>query len=125
MRRGDYPDPVQRDYYARAIHVARELGGDSVMLVFSDDLAAAEEMFATQQSRAVFVKPPSEATDLESVLLMSQCSIVVTANSTFSWWGGWLGDPSQTTVICPRPWHDTYDISDQDFIPPNWLTVGR
>ncbi len=36
--------------------------------------------------------------------LMSQCTDNIMANSSFSWWGAWLGDSADKKVIAPSLW---------------------
>jgi len=125
IRRGDYPDPIDHHYYRLALRIAQRLSPQAQILLFSDDPRAGMEVLRLAGVEAMTVSPPPEASDLESLLLLSSCEIIVTANSTFSWWAGWLASPENVTVIAPRPWHHNLDLSDQDLISPNWLTIGR
>ena len=51
---------------------------------------------------------------------MSMCDDFIIANSTFSWWGAWLGNRGK--VIAPKKWfgenlnHDTKDLYCPDWI---------
>jgi len=46
--------------------------------------------------------------------LMSMCDDFIIANSSFSWWGAWLGNKGE--VVAPKQWfgkgldHDTKDL---------------
>jgi hypothetical protein len=35
-------------------------------------------------------------------MLMRKCRHFITANSTFNWWGAWLGEATDKIVISPR-----------------------
>ena len=54
---------------------------------------------------------------------MSKCDDYIIANSTFSWWGSWLGTSPTKKIIAPKIWFgpaaggiDTKDIYCDDFI---------
>jgi hypothetical protein len=51
--------------------------------------------------------------------LMKQCAHNIIANSSFSWWGAWLGDPQGRTVIAPRNWFADSSIR-HGIIPATW-----
>jgi hypothetical protein len=55
--------------------------------------------------------------------LISKCNNHIIANSTFSWWGAWLGNAPNKKVIAPKIWFgpaagglDTKDIYCENFI---------
>jgi glycosyltransferase involved in cell wall biosynthesis len=45
---------------------------------------------------------------------MGKCQGGICANSTFSWWGAWLGNRNNNHVFMPRPWfpHNRFNYSD-------------
>ncbi len=68
---------------------------------------------------------PKESTPIETINLMALSSHSVIANSTFSWWGAWLGDRASRHVIHSRPWVDFKGVNDRDLHLPAWIGVGR
>lgn len=51
----------------------------------------------------------------EQLYIMSLCDHFIIPNSTFSWWGAWLGKNEEKRVICPNRWtlddlHNSIDI---------------
>jgi hypothetical protein len=60
---------------------------------------------------------PSKVSELTALYLMSQSKILFIANSSFSWWGGYLAlrNP-ESRVIVPSPWlkgdYDSGRVSD-------------
>lgn len=68
-----------------------------------------------------FMKVRDEIEDWEQLLIMSCCDVNIIANSTFSWWGGYLG---RGMVYYPSRWFGmnlNYDI--KDLIPVGWNRV--
>lgn len=105
-RRGDYlaeevagiHSTLERDYYVRALAKIRKTAPDAPVLLFSDDLKAAREMLAGLDVRAV--EGGSRVGDLAG---MAACRHHIIANSTFGWWGAWIGDGG--TTVAPRDWY--------------------
>jgi len=132
VRRGDYLRSnnsayhglLGPDYYKTALEVlsTREVSGR--LAVFSDEPDLALQVLGDRGDDAYVVRAPQDAHPMESIALMSRCSAVVTANSSFSWWGAWLADPALTTVVSPAPWMANPLLDDRDLRPTKWLTVS-
>jgi hypothetical protein len=126
VRRGDYValsayhPPLPLEYYADALKLVPE---DLPVIVFSDDIPWCREQPLFRGSRWKFSEGNSNIDDL---CLMTLCSHHIIANSTFSWWGAWLGHNPSRTVVAPDRWlgpayaatHDTRDV-----LPPEWKTA--
>lgn len=87
VRRGDYVnnpfyvDLFKTDYYEKAM----ELFPNDTFLVFSDDINWCKQQDIFQH--CIFSEGNDEVTDMN---LMASCKAVITANSSYSWWAGWL-----------------------------------
>jgi hypothetical protein len=53
---------------------------------------------------------------------MRTCPHAVIANSSFSWWGAWLGDGTQRIVIAPATWLKGLPAFD-DIVPNRWFRL--
>lgn len=67
--------------------------------------------------------PANEAAPERDLMLMAGCHHHVIANSSFSWWGAWLGQQPGQIVIAPRRWFDGYVRDTADLVPTRWTTV--
>ena len=87
--------------------------------MFSDDLPWCKENFTGE--RFVFI----DEKDYISLILMARCDHSVIANSSFSWWGAWLGETLDTVVIAPRHWFgdDKPKDFDADIKPQRWIQL--
>jgi glycosyltransferase involved in cell wall biosynthesis len=100
VRRGDYmkkPDfhPfLGKQFYDDAM---KELPDTEVFVVFSDDISWCKDNFVGE--KFVFISGEEDYIDL---YLMSLCENNIIANSSFSWWGAWLNNNENKTVICPK-----------------------
>jgi hypothetical protein len=104
VRRGDYLDhtwlfPVlQVEDYDRYIDV---VGKDKHFYIFSDDIEWCKVAFDRLDVEKTFVPTGDPFEDLR---LMSFCEHHICANSTYSWWGAWLGTHPGKIVTMPRRW---------------------
>lgn len=129
VRRGDYAlasnatyhGLLGDDYYREALATLRDTGADGPLVVFSDDDAASAEVLGAAAVDAHFVRAPRDSHPMESIVLMSTANAIVTANSSFSWWGAWLADPSHTATVAPQPWFRAGGHDERDLCPPQWL----
>jgi hypothetical protein len=58
--------------------------------------------------------------------LMAHCHHHVIANSSFSWWGAWLNERQQKTVIAPRAWFAPEELMKRnmnDLYPSGWIVL--
>lgn len=130
VRRGDYVTNKQTnsvhgvcsvDYYHAAIHVIVENVENPVLFVFSDDIAWVKNNL-TFYSPVVFVDHNTGKQSYNDMYLMSLCKHHIIANSSFSWWGAWLGSNPTKLVIAPKKWF-TNDAVTVDLIPETWIRL--
>jgi Glycosyl transferase family 11 len=132
VRRGDYVLPAiqaahglaTRAYYERSLAYLRRLGLDGPVYVASDSLDAVLEEFGGMAD-LVPIDPPPETHPLEVVLILSRVDGLAIANSSFSWWAGFIGERPGRVVIAPRPWFTQANLDTRDLLLPGWLTVDR
>ncbi|MBL6431514.1 MAG: alpha-1,2-fucosyltransferase [Alphaproteobacteria bacterium] len=131
VRRGDYAANARTaathgllgaDYYEAAAALMARIVPDARWLVFSDDIAAAAELTAVWPNRTL-VEGQSREQDLR---LMSLCAHHITANSSFSWWGAWLGRNPERQVIVPRQWFARAELRRtyvDEMFPRGWILL--
>ncbi len=102
VRRGDYTylkdhhPPCEPSYYQAATSIFPS--EKYVFLIFSDDLPWCQQVFGDQ------VHYVQGGTAVQDMHLMSLCDHHIIANSSFSWWGAWLGHNENKKVIAPKNW---------------------
>ena len=114
VRRGDFVwnnknhPPLGLDYYESALKL---FDSDREVIIFSDDTEWCKEQELFANDRFAVAEGGDQFYDL---CLMSMCDDFIIANSTFSWWGAWLGNRGK--VVAPKQWfgealdHDTKDL---------------
>lgn len=119
VRRGDYvalPDhhPLcTLEYYKKAISTFP----DQKFLVFSDDLD-----WCRDNINGISVSYSEGSSPEEDLHRMTLCDNHIIANSSFSWWGAWLGHNENKRVIAPSNWLGVAysNESNLDRIPSEW-----
>lgn len=130
VRRGDYTNPnnaafhglLGKRYYDLARSEIEARVESPTYFLFSDDPAAAAAELG-QWPNLIVVGGHSTHEDLK---LMAMCEHFVIANSTFSWWGAWLGAAPSKMVVAPEDWfapaHAQSTLID-DRYPHDWIRV--
>jgi hypothetical protein len=110
IRRGDFELQSEQlgilgiDYYENAILAAlASLQISRIKIyVITDQVEAAKELF-TERSDLVILGP-TVLDEWRCLSLMSSARAVITANSTLSWWGGYLCHKNGGLMVIPNPW---------------------
>ena len=110
IRRGDYLKYPQyqicnEEYYTQAIFKIKEKVQNPVFYIFSDDLQWSEDFMKRQQINYKLIHHNRGQNSYKDMYLMTQCKHNIIANSSFSWWGAWLGEQKGRIVICPDKWN--------------------
>jgi hypothetical protein len=129
VRRGDYLRPDMAPfygvcpaaYYQRGLAFLRTRETAALtVFVFSDDPGwVREHQIGGATAEIIDWNGESPWCDLA---LMRACRHAVIANSSFSWWGAWLGDMPGRTVIAPRVWYQGLPAY-QEIVPARWLRL--
>jgi hypothetical protein len=135
IRRGDYLNPGTAEYHGilgdsyyrdALVRLGAGANQDAELFVFSDDVAAAEQVLNfVPKSRQVYVCG-DPARPWEDMALMARCRHHVIANSSFSWWGAWLNRSPDKIVIAPRAWFAPNELrskNTKDLYPAGWILV--
>jgi hypothetical protein len=130
IRRGDYVSDQNNyklfgvlglDYYNKSIKYMLEKVNNPEFFVFSDDPDWAEKNIKIN-APLIFIKHNS-LKNYEDIRLMSSCKHHIIANSSFSWWGAWLGSNNDKIVIGPSVYYRGAEYKDSDRMPIDWIRM--
>lgn len=129
VRRGDYVanatvnamhGTCSPEYYRNSLaHIAQ--GSPLRLFLFSDDPDWMRRNFDTAGHTSVAVDLKAAA--IHDMHLMSLCRHHVIANSSFSWWGAWLGAVEGLTCA-PEHWFVSSERDTRDLIPERWTRIA-
>lgn len=111
VRRGDYMYSPNHYidlslYYIKCLQHLRMQKGDFVLYVVSDDIGYCKKELSKMLNvfvpNVIYVEHMNE---LETLSLMRSCKMGgICANSSFSWWGGYLNQSEEKMVFFPSVW---------------------
>jgi len=126
IRHGDNATKIARHhgvlplkYYKNAVSELAKTISNPNFYIFSDDPAWAKANLKLNHP-ATFVTHNGEAKHQEDLRLMSHCKHHIIGNSTFSWWGAWLGKQPNQLVYAPKRYHMRVNIPIKDLYPGEW-----
>jgi len=108
IRRADYLSPtngasvLDMAYYFRAVREIQKNVEAPLWILFSDDIDWCKKEFSFLPN-VIYVEGNQNA-PWEDLRLMSACKHHIIANSTFSWWGAFLGRDQNSLTYYPKPW---------------------
>lgn len=131
VRRGDYVQhagsfpPVTAEY----IHIAIALIYGKLnwikVIFISDDIQWCKDNFSGE-----YIQYSEGRTEYEDLCLMASCGHHIIANSTFSWWGSWLGHNPERIVVSPSHTRGNWFGMEcgvkqdcVDLLPENWIQI--
>ena len=130
IRRGDYVqgydghfNVLDADYYTTAWAKIIQKYPNARPYIFSQDTDWCRQHLRFLPD-PIFVKPNNDL-QYEDMVLMSECTHNIIANSSYSWWAGYLNQHPDKIVVAPNHWtkdlQGTYAL--KDLIPPSWICV--
>jgi hypothetical protein len=135
VRRTDYvgnPHHVvlPMDYYREGAALVATKVSDPEFFVFSDEPEWCEANFKLPYRTTIagnFYRTVEQRLGREDaeLYLMRLCGHAIMANSSYSWWGGWLGaDITGGMVIAPKTWVGRACKEDpRDIVPGRWIRL--
>lgn len=126
VRRGDYAFLEQtrryfglmpQEYYSNAAELIGESAGDCSYFVFSDEPDWCRENLVLPGPMEVLSGATTAAEDIH---LIARCEHAIIANSSYSWWGAWLGENESSVIVAPVKWTDELVHDSRDKVPDRW-----
>lgn len=138
FRIGDYKNiqdshPVLgNQYYINSLNeMIKRLGTDTFnVLIFFEEVDLKQiiiktKIFKKRFKNINFIKINTNIEDWEQMLIMSNCTHNIIANSSFSWWGAYFNLNKEKIVLYPDVWfgkklnHNTSDLCH-----PSWNVIS-
>lgn len=132
VRRGDYlSSELNRriygnicttNYYKKAIQCLESKIQNPQYYIFSNDIDWCRKNLDIDGFYVNWNSSPEES--YKDLYLMQNCKHNILANSTFSWWSGWLNQNPDKLVIVPSRFFNEVIISNMEtLIPSSWIKI--
>ena len=89
---------IDKDYYYRGMEEIAKRIPNPIFYIFADDLEIVKKEYYFPYP-VTYVTPDDSSTGMR---LMYSCKHFVIANSTFSWWGAYLGEDPDKIIVMPE-----------------------
>ena len=126
----DYPNcennhiNIPPEFYEKSIDI---LGRDRMYIICSNNIELTKKQEVFQGDNFIFneVVPTDIYKGHFDLCLMSMCQDFIISNSTFAWWGAWLGNGIGKRVLIPTPWYGPglSHINTDDLYPDEWEKI--
>ena len=126
----DYPNcennhiNIPPEFYEKSIDI---LGRDRMYIICSNNIELTKKQEVFQGDNFIFneVTPTDIYKGHFDLCLMSMCQDFIISNSTFAWWGAWLGNGIGKRVLIPTPWYGPglSHINTDDLYPDEWEKI--
>ena len=112
-----------KSYYINVLKNYLHIEKDSQLVVFSNNVAKVKNEFGFQEftKNIIFI---DELSPIEQIEVMKHCKNFIISNSTFSWWGAYLGSYlNKGTVFAPKIWYDNKHINETNLFFDEMIVV--
>jgi hypothetical protein len=124
VRRADYVShpaglALPTSYFLEALESISDRERYRLVVVSDDPEAVRRELGAGRVDHC------SQNPAIIDLQLLMNAQVVITSNSSFSWWGAWLNQQPGARVIAPRHWLGFRSGIDEParVIPARWVTI--
>lgn len=130
VRRGDYlkyPEYMnlgESQYYNKAIeHIKSQEEGKITWFVFSNDIEWCKQNLPFNDcDSCVYITNNTGVDSYKDMQLMASCKKLIIANSSFSWWAGYLNEYGK--IIAPEKYFTDNQRFNNDIYPENWERIS-
>jgi hypothetical protein len=137
FRFGDFLNPnimreygyLSDNYYLGSIREISQRMNIGRLIVFSEDKKLASDrikklslhLYLDNAEEKVIHSQDLELSEVDEMLMMSQCDALIVSNSSFSWWGAYLCDET-TTVVAPMPIYRKF--FKEQIVKEGWFRIN-
>jgi len=133
VRRTDYlknnfHGVLSAEYYDKALSYISNYIENPVIFIFSDEPEWCEKNMKLKYESHVagnynMTTKNHLGREDEELYLMMNCKHSILANSSYSWWGAWLGEKNSSIKIAPSTWFISKKEDPSDIVPSRWIKI--
>jgi|694.fasta_scaffold126293_2 hypothetical protein len=112
---------LSSDYYSKALQEISHINPRVIdqLIILSDDVARVEEIIKESGLKPRLILSSSDLNAWQTLKIMSQSNFLIAANSTLSWWGGFLSSKKGGLCVLPKPWFKNWheEVGEAFYFP--------
>lgn len=113
IRRGDYVTSATTHGLIGVEHYKRLIQRDLPLVIGTDDIKTSESIISELMPTLVY--SPSNSSAWQALKMMAMAESLILANSTLSWWGGFLASNNGKAVFSPSPFYKN-DLESEEHL---------
>jgi hypothetical protein len=107
---------VDIEFYHRALARLAACAPQAHVFIFTEDVEWTKAELQCQLPHTYVAHKPGNRRAYEDLALMQACKLFIIGNSSYHWWGAWLGNDPGKIVFVPR----NVPANCPDLFPANW-----
>lgn len=113
IRRGDYVTSATSHGLISTEHYKKLVERELPLVIGTDDVESSKSII--DELAPTIVYSPSNSNAWQALKMMSMAELLILANSTLSWWGGFLASNNRKTVLSPSPFYKD-DLESEELL---------
>jgi len=117
----------QINYINKSVAYIKSKVSDPTFFLWSNDFSNIDKNNFNFSYKEIKFQDNGDVLDkrIQSLYLLTQCNHFIVTTSTFNWWGAWLSERNNKTILRPSDkfFNDFY-LNNQDFWPLDWNIIN-
>ena len=112
------------EYYEETMNI---FGQNQKYIICSNDIDWCKKQKIFQKENIILNDVEVECKPYFDLCLISNCKNFIISNSSFSWWGAWLGSNKNKKILAPKQWYGQglSHINTKDLFLEEWMLIKK
>lgn len=114
-------------YYFDAVDLMRSKLRNPKLRIYvgGDDMQWCADTFGRIENTALLSQEQSKQGYCSHLWLLSHFQNHIISNSTYAWWGAWLGERQNSVIVAPAQWSRDVEQTPARLVPSRWISIAN